>query len=392
MYALPADTKTDSKLPHHECTDGNVGGANSQACSSAIGAINGARGGLKGVSAADLKKAYNHLAAHLRSAGQEPPEYSGPSASTALERLAEVAALVRAADADEDVRSMIAALDATLDEASTLTASVDRGSVDEPVGQALDLITAAEALADDLMELLGITDPDDAGDTDVAASRRISARHGADPGAQVTHSHAHSAFGAQGSDATHTHEHTHAAGDATHNHHAKASKAGGQVRGAAEMDFSDEQIKALRARLGLDEDAEITPEQIMAALAEQPEGGAPVAAKLPEGVVAVDKDVWEATQRRIRQGELAREQQLLSARDSQIAAAIRAGKFPVARKEHWERLWSSDPEGTRVVLAGLTPGAVPVEDIGMPGGPEDELLDQEYRSIFPPGYTRQAAE
>jgi len=145
---------------------------------------------------------------------------------------------------------MIAALDATLDEASTLTASVDRGSVDEPVGQALDLITAAEALADDLMELLGITDPDDAGDTDVAASRRISARHGADPGAQVTHSHAHSAFGAQGSDATHTHEHTHAAGDATHNHHAKASKAGGQVRGAAEMDFSDDQGPARTAGAG----------------------------------------------------------------------------------------------------------------------------------------------
>lgn len=392
MYALPAGTKTDSKLPHHECsTDGTVGAANDTACSAAIAAINGARGGLKGVSAADLKKAYNHLAAHLRADGKEPPDYTGPSAAGGLERLREIVALVKAQagdKADDDVRSLIASLDATLDEASGLTASVDRASVDADVGQALDLITAAEAIADELMEMLGITDPDDEGD-DVAASRRVSARHGADPGAQVTHTHAHSAFGAQGDDATHEHEHTHAAGTATHNHHAQAK--GGQPRGAAEVDFTAEQLTALRAKLGKAEDEEITPDEIMAALTAEPEPGAPVAAKMPDGVVAIDADVWEATQRRIRQGEMARERQLVADRDKEITAAIRAGKFSLARKEHWERLWASDPEGTRVVLAGLTPGAVPVQDIGLPGGPEDELLDQEYRSIFPPDYKREPA-
>jgi len=403
MYALPADTKSDSKLPHHDCgSDGTVGGPNADGCSAAIGAINGGRGGLKGVSAADCKKAYNHLAAHLRSLGKEPPDYNGPSAAASLGWLREVRELIAAASTgDDDVQTMIASLDATLDQAAGLTSAADRSGLPSDVAQALDLLTAAEQISEEIMDALGIDDPDqdddggsqqepDGGHEEVGASRRISARHGVNADQNVTHSHAHSAFGTQGGDATHTHEHTHEAGSATHNHHAQA-KGSGQTRGAAEMDFSDEQIKALRDRLGLGDEDEITAEQIMAALAEQAEGGT-VAAKLPEGVIAIDKDVWEATQRRIRQGEVAREQQLLTARDSEIAAAIRAGKFPLSRKAHWERLWQADPEGTRTVLAGLTPGAVPVEDIGLPGGPQDELLDQEYRSIFPPAFERHAAE
>ena len=56
------------------------------------------------------------------------------------------------------------------------------------------------------------------------------------------------------------------------------------------------------------------------------------------------------------------------------------------------RVWNADPEGTRTVLAGLTPGAVPLDDIGAMGGPEDELLDQEYQSLFPPSYKHSPAE
>lgn len=67
-------------------------------------------------------------------------------------------------DADENANAMIASLDAILDQASMLTAGVDRASVPEGVAQALDLITGAESVVDDLMGLLGILDPDDAAD------------------------------------------------------------------------------------------------------------------------------------------------------------------------------------------------------------------------------------
>jgi hypothetical protein len=393
MFALPAGTVSDSKLPHHDAADGKVGAANADGCSAAIGAINGAHGGIKGVTAADAKKAYNHLAAHLKDAGQEPPDYSGPTAA-ALERVQKLAELVRAqagADADDNVNLLLAGLDATLDAASELTASVDRTSVPADVGQALDLITAAESLVDELMDLLGITDPDD---ESTEASARV-AKHEVDAGKTVKHSHAHAAYGAQGDDTTHEHEHEHPAGTSRHDHHAPAAKrrpARENPKGAAEMDFSDDQLAKIRAKLGKPEDHELTADEILAALtAEQPE---PVAAsaKLPEGVIAIDKDVWEATQRRIAQGEAARERQLRNDRDTEIAAAMRSGKFPLARKPHWERLWDADPEGTRTVLAGLTAGVVPLDDIGVPGGPGDELIEEEYRRIFPPSYTRTNAE
>jgi len=91
MFALPADTKSDSKLPHHDVNASShaVGAANPDGCSAAIGAINGAHGGLADVGEAAARKAYNHLAKHLADAGQEAPDYNGPGAAATA---AEVAA------------------------------------------------------------------------------------------------------------------------------------------------------------------------------------------------------------------------------------------------------------------------------------------------------------
>jgi hypothetical protein len=203
--------------------------------------------------------------------------------------------------------------------------------------------------------------------------------HGAYTG---THSHPHSPMGSQGGDTTHDHSHTH---DGSGSHaHAHAAAAGSTTEGA-EMDFSDDQMAALRTRLGLADDAELTTDQIMAALAEP----VPVAASgngaMPAGVVAIDQEVWDETQRRIAAGEAARASQLRSERDTAIMAAVQAGKFPVARVKHWEAIWDANPDATRTVLAGLTPGVVPMRDIGQAGGDLAEL-DEEYARLFPPGY------
>lgn len=59
---------------HHEIdADGTVGPANVTACASAIGVLNGGRGGAT-IPAADRFAVYDHLAAHLRDAEREPPE------------------------------------------------------------------------------------------------------------------------------------------------------------------------------------------------------------------------------------------------------------------------------------------------------------------------------
>jgi 2'-5' RNA ligase len=62
-------------LPHHEVVDGEVGAANLTACATALGNL------VKHshiVPAADLEATYEHLAAHLRDAGMEPPPLTLP--------------------------------------------------------------------------------------------------------------------------------------------------------------------------------------------------------------------------------------------------------------------------------------------------------------------------
>lgn len=82
MYAFIDETqasdgavpKSACKLPHHNVnSDGTPGAANLTACSAAIGALNGARGGVKGMSDEQKRGAYAHLAGHLRDADREPP-------------------------------------------------------------------------------------------------------------------------------------------------------------------------------------------------------------------------------------------------------------------------------------------------------------------------------
>lgn len=66
--------KEGCKFPHHEVNeDGTAGPANLAACSAGIGALNGAREEPT-IPAEDFQGVYDHLAAHLTDAGQEPPE------------------------------------------------------------------------------------------------------------------------------------------------------------------------------------------------------------------------------------------------------------------------------------------------------------------------------
>jgi hypothetical protein len=68
------DQKQSYKFIHHEvAAGGEVGPANVKACTSGIGVLNGARGGAN-IPASHRKGIYNHLARHLRDAGEEPAE------------------------------------------------------------------------------------------------------------------------------------------------------------------------------------------------------------------------------------------------------------------------------------------------------------------------------
>lgn len=75
--------KSAAKFLHHEIgADGTVGAANLTACSASIGALHGARGGTT-IPEADRRGVYDHVAAHLRDARQEPEPFRSLRAVTA---------------------------------------------------------------------------------------------------------------------------------------------------------------------------------------------------------------------------------------------------------------------------------------------------------------------
>lgn len=75
--------KSAAKFLHHEISeDGTAGAANLAACSAAIGALHGARGGAS-IPDADRRGVYDHVAKHLRDAGQEPEPFRALHAVTA---------------------------------------------------------------------------------------------------------------------------------------------------------------------------------------------------------------------------------------------------------------------------------------------------------------------
>lgn len=190
--------------------------------------------------------------------------------------------------------------------------------------------------------------------------------------------------------------------------HASRADTGGPekptTKGASIMD--DASRKKLAASVGLSEDA--TEEQITAKLrsirAEAEAAGAaesldkpeddepatettpttetppatettppaPVPPPVEAGTVTVDRAAFEQMQ---RDGALARqhEGERVSARQGEkVLAALKAGKFPSARRDHYAKLMAADEEGTTALLDSLQPGLIPMEEIGNLGKGDGE--------------------
>lgn len=86
-------------------------------------------------------------------------------------------------DPDDDVTKLLQGVDAALDEAGELLAGVDTSTLPEPVQQALGLVTTAEETLDQVLEGLGIPDPDDNPDEGSAAAADAAAKAAADAAA-----------------------------------------------------------------------------------------------------------------------------------------------------------------------------------------------------------------
>ena len=169
-----------------------------------------------------------------------------------------------------------------------------------------------------------------------------------------------------------------------------------------QITVDDAQLAELRTRLGKGEGEELTGAEILAALTApeaqpadpqaQPEpepgrtdGQVSAAAQAEQGTVRVDAAQWAQVQQDVQAGREARDEQRRQHRDTVIGAAIKAGKFPPARKSHFEELWALDPAGTEEHIGKLAAGLVPLADIGVAGGeaPADDGIEPWARGLFP---------
>lgn len=152
--------------------------------------------------------------------------------------------------------------------------------------------------------------------------------------------------------------------------------------------------KELREKLGLAEDA--SAEDVTTALDSlnarpDPETVVPVTEvddKVELAVAAARKEerdkiaasggkvVDDATLEQLKDdaaaGRAAREQQITASRESFIDSAIKAGKFPPARREHFVSLMTKDDEGTREYIEKLETGVIPVDgELGIAASGDD---------------------
>jgi Mu-like prophage I protein len=94
-----------------------------------------------------------------------------------------------------------------------------------------------------------------------------------------------------------------------------------------------------------------------------------------DGTVRLDKEAYEALKRGADAG-LRLEAKTTADEDERIlAAAIKAGKFPKSRKDHYKKLLDLDRDGTRQQIKALEAGLVPVEQRGSTAAPEGEDLE-----------------
>jgi len=141
----------------------------------------------------------------------------------------------------------------------------------------------------------------------------------------------------------------------------------------------------IREALGLGPDA--ADEEVRTAFAEAfpspPDQGRDqrvAAAASRNGVITIDAAQLQQFQEGMVRASALADQMEKSNRDACITEAIKVGKFPPARRAHYEKAWNADPEGTKELIASLSAGLVPVTAMGYAGDGTD--LDLDYRALY----------
>jgi Mu-like prophage I protein len=110
---------------------------------------------------------------------------------------------------------------------------------------------------------------------------------------------------------------------------------------------------------------------------------APVPVAASDGLMRVDPEAYNRLVAAAEAGQRAEARQIAEDDDRIVLAAIKDGRVPPARKEHWLTALRADREGTKTVLASLAPGLVPVTEQGHGVGYEgDRSADNDLENTF----------
>lgn len=154
------------------------------------------------------------------------------------------------------------------------------------------------------------------------------------------------------------------------------------TKGAGQMPDIKE---ALRERLGIQADAQLDDDGLLAAVDEAlAQSTPPVAAAVPPaGTVLVDEGTLQQLQEDAAAGRLARDEQVKAAREAAVQAAVDDGRIPPARKDHWLTQLEADP-GAVEVLTKLPAGTIPLAARGFTGGVDESSDDDvSFARIYP---------
>ena len=401
--------KASYSLPHHEvASDGTVGAANVKGVTSAIAALNGARGG-SAIPADDQAKVHAHLAKHLRDSGvadDDIPELKASGATTAA--AAGFANATTCTDCAhkasfhndrQDSGANSGACQATGCDCKAMAGVKASRSADVAAGVAVEDVRRAyydstgpretwwwiRSIYIDPPELIVDDDEDDLyrigyslddsgavtfGDAipvqivyvDVADDTDGTVSAGAPP---LRAAAAQQVFASRAESRPQP---------------SPSASTGPTGQKGASVDLSK-----MRSALGLAEDA--TDDDVIAAALTRFEAPAPEPAPvpaptipaMPDGVTMIDEATLEDLKVAAAAGRAAHDRQRTDDRERYLDSAARAGKFPPARREFWTGYYDRDSEGARGFLDQVAAGsAVPLTEAGHPGtgeGQRDDTAD-----------------
>lgn len=91
------------------------------------------------------------------------------------------------------------------------------------------------------------------------------------------------------------------------------------------------------------------------------------------GFVKLDKETYERLNRGAQTALAAEERERTTRRKDKVEAAIKAGKIPPSRREHYGKLMAADEEGTTQLLDSLAASAVPMgQELGSSGNGDED--------------------